>query len=280
MKLWQELNERQQYYLVAIYEVDQEQEREERRAWFSGRHTRPASEWRWIEYGTFYGEDSPLKRKIASFQLLDEGTGSTFDALERRGLIDRWYTQERRNGEAAHVSFLAIQITSQGRKLLRRALGLKRSKPLPAGILSEWQWSALSLLWENRPDGLLGDGHGWYGMVGPRTWQRLKTYKAAPLVETYKAWKQVVYHSSEQEWSESRPFYRMRLTAFGEHYYYEHWHEYHALYPDVAVLPPRMHSTEVVPLQLEEDIFPRDTHLPSAPLPKVSKTCGFDSEVT
>ena len=53
--MWEELNQRQQEYMKAIYEVDQEQEEHERGAWNRGGRPRPAREWRWMEYGTFYG---------------------------------------------------------------------------------------------------------------------------------------------------------------------------------------------------------------------------------
>src|SRR6266699_5063138 len=38
MTLWQELNERQQQYLKTVYEVDQEQEKDERSVWSRGEH--------------------------------------------------------------------------------------------------------------------------------------------------------------------------------------------------------------------------------------------------
>ncbi len=238
MNLWQELNERQQQYLVAIYEVDQEQEKDERSGWSRGEHPRPAREWRWIEYGIFYGEYSSLKMKLASLHLLDEGTGSTFEALERRGLIDCWYTQKRRNGEEIGESFLATQMTAKGRKLVRQALGVPREKPLPKGQLREWHWKAMGALWRNRPNGLPDAGHGWYGNISAKTWQRLKDYQTAALVETYKTWKQVEYQSSGHTWDESQPIYWIRLTTFGETYYRDNWRFYHDLYPEVDAPHP------------------------------------------
>ena len=82
---WADLNERQQEYMQAIYETDQEQEAEERGMWKRGGTPRPAKEWRWMEYGVFYGIGSTLYTKLYLRQLVDEGTGSTF-FVEKRGI--------------------------------------------------------------------------------------------------------------------------------------------------------------------------------------------------
>ena len=120
---WAGLNKRQQEYLQAVYEVDQEQEAGEGRAWTRGRQSLPAREWRWVEYGTFYGIHTLLKMKIFLRNLQDEETGSTFEALERRGLITCKYTWKRKNGEQVDERLLMVQITKEGRKLVRSATG-------------------------------------------------------------------------------------------------------------------------------------------------------------
>jgi hypothetical protein len=87
MPSWADLNERQQQYMQAIYETDQEQEADERGMWKRGGTPRPASVWRWMEYGVFDGVGSTLYTKLYLRKLIDEGTGSTFNALESRGFI-------------------------------------------------------------------------------------------------------------------------------------------------------------------------------------------------
>lgn len=47
---WDELNKRQQAYMQAIYEVDQETEANEKSVWSRGGRPRPAIEWRWMYY--------------------------------------------------------------------------------------------------------------------------------------------------------------------------------------------------------------------------------------
>jgi hypothetical protein len=80
---WQSLNKRQQAYLTAIYEVDQEQEAAERARAARFYHARPAEEWRWMLYATLaFTGDTPVKRRLRTVGLVDPGTGSTFEALD------------------------------------------------------------------------------------------------------------------------------------------------------------------------------------------------------
>ncbi len=69
---WDDLEERQQKYLQAVYEVNQEQEAEERGMW---------------KHGVFDGVGSTLYTKLYLRKLIDERTSSTFNALEKRGNI-------------------------------------------------------------------------------------------------------------------------------------------------------------------------------------------------
>ncbi len=82
---WADLNKRQQTYLQAVYEVDQTQEANVRWLGSQGRWvSTPASEWRWMPYNA---SGSALLRKIKDAGYVDQGTGSTSEALERRGLV-------------------------------------------------------------------------------------------------------------------------------------------------------------------------------------------------
>src|ERR1700720_3421238 len=55
-----------------------------------------ASEWRWLEYAEpvpILGRDgSPLWKRIKKLEPVDQGTGSTFNALADRGLVSvQWH---------------------------------------------------------------------------------------------------------------------------------------------------------------------------------------------
>ena len=83
------LNERQQQYLIAIYREDQAAEKYQKSCYLKGEKRLTADEWRWITYGVKETSTSLFRRinKIGR----DPGTGSTFQALQRRELIfTRW----------------------------------------------------------------------------------------------------------------------------------------------------------------------------------------------
>ena len=79
---WADLNERQQKYLTAIYQADQEVEAAEHSRWSRGGRPREASEWRWMLYVNLDGHDLPVKRHLVATQQISEGTGSTLEALD------------------------------------------------------------------------------------------------------------------------------------------------------------------------------------------------------
>jgi len=238
MPSWADLNERQREYMQAIYETDQEQEADERGAWTRGGRPRPAHEWRWMEYGVFNGVGSTLYTKLYLRKLIDEGTGSTFNALEARGLIKCKYTYKRRDSDRETLErFLMLQITKEGRALVRSATGAKAYRPGAPGVLKEWHWKAMVEAWKARPAGVQ-DENGYYGHIGWNTWLRLRDYKAGALVEEYSTWTQVQRNTHGQTWPESRPVAWIRLTPFGEEFYYEHWQRYRELYPDVDAPDP------------------------------------------
>jgi hypothetical protein len=91
-----------------------------------------------MEYGVFDGVSSTLYTKLYLRKLIDEGTGSTFNALESRGFITCKYTWKRRDGgREALERFLMLQITPAGRKLVRSATGAKAYQPGAPGILRQ-----------------------------------------------------------------------------------------------------------------------------------------------
>jgi hypothetical protein len=238
MPSWADLNERQQQYMQAIYETDQEQEADERGMWKRGGIPRPASVWRWMEYGVFDGVGSTLYMKLYLRKLVDEGTGSTFNALESRGFIKCKYTWKRRGSDREALErFLMLQLTKEGRALVRAATGAKAYRPGSPGVLKEWHWKAMATAWRTRPAGVQ-DENGYYGHIGWNTWLRLRDYKAGALVEEYRTGGPYLAHvgySVDIHW--------IRLTPFGEQYYCDNWQRYRELYPDVDAPAPDMEKS-------------------------------------
>jgi len=169
---WADLNKRQQHYLQAVYEVDQAQEANVKWLGSQGRwNNTPASEWRWMPYNA---SGAALLRKIQDAGYRDEGTGSTFAALERRGLVLCKYEPATLGGP-----ILFVQITRAGRKMVREALTIAPAKKLPVGTLKERHWRALCRAYVRGEQGLpydsnTGDG---FGYVSWNTCLRLRDYR-------------------------------------------------------------------------------------------------------
>ncbi len=116
MDMWGELNERQRHYLQAIYTVDQEKEREQayiRQIPRLRMGAPKASVWRWINYTPMVG--NARLHDLIGKHYIDSGTGSTFEALETRGLIECQHRKAARFGKYN----LYVKITKLGRKVVR-----------------------------------------------------------------------------------------------------------------------------------------------------------------
>lgn len=235
------LNERQRTYLQAIYRLDQEREADERGAWNRGQRVRPANEWRWIDYST---SESLLRFALQQAKLVDEGTGSTFDSLERRGLIAC-----RDARDELGVPLLFVHMTAKGRKLIRSLTGEQREKPLPPGTLREWHWKALVAAYQAGSAGLEKDSWG-YGRISWKTWLRLRDYRydrqEQPLIAEVQTWVQVRRQvftgkgppNTYEERTVTEWEYRLHLTPFGRTFYQQHWQHYRHLYPEVEAPEP------------------------------------------
>jgi DNA-binding PadR family transcriptional regulator len=216
--LWFQLNTRQQIYLRHIYQLDQETEQLYRHGWDPVRYgfPPPASEWRWILYGPTE-PPSQLYILLRRANLVDPGTGSTFEALASRGYITRKWEGP------VDEQILYVQITRQGRKLVRDALGLSTLPKKPPGQLTKSQWRCLSILRQAHRDGAKGaESHGVHYYKGQnlpwRSLLRLRDYKPEPLMREI----------TESAGGRSRYF--VQITEAGLRFYEQHKAEYEQLY--------------------------------------------------
>jgi hypothetical protein len=144
IEIWNQLNDRQKQYLKLIFQIDQEVEAYEKAAFSRGSWVRPASEWRWLEYGETAHGPTLLKRMFRSNKLIDPGTGSTFAALEQRNLIEvRSYGSKGAN-LGVSTARVEVKMTPHGRKVVRTAFGIQLEKKLPPGTLRDDQWQAFA----------------------------------------------------------------------------------------------------------------------------------------
>lgn len=142
-KIATELNARQRVYLLAVYAEDQLREARHR-----GPGSRPAAEWRPIEYGPVgtRGVKRPdafyLRRVLERDGLVDQGTGSTWSALASRKLLTESYAHtgwvDRRTSRP--ILSLLLRMTGDGRKVARILQGepltrSKTAKPLSLSAL-------------------------------------------------------------------------------------------------------------------------------------------------
>jgi len=111
---WDSLNNRQQQYMRIIYLTDQIQERNAKSLMRLEMRSIPADRWRWIEYADIYIGYTPFKKRLIDEGLVDQGTGSTFEALRDRGLILIKY----------HGA-VWVRMTTQGRALVRKQLRME-----------------------------------------------------------------------------------------------------------------------------------------------------------
>jgi hypothetical protein len=223
--LWATFNDRQRTYLQALYECDQTEEASRRQLAARGHWSSvKASEWRWQMYGPV-APPSALYTALRSADLVDPGTGATWQALEDRKLVQCRYVSD-----PFGVQLLQVQITPLGRKVVRAATGEQpKSKP-PKGQLRPRQWAALARLYA------AGDGGIWseemmYGRGGfdwTQTLLRLRDYKPTPLMEEYPT-----PYQDNGDGTYKAPEDRLRITPFGRAYYAREWQRYRELYPDI-----------------------------------------------
>jgi hypothetical protein len=162
---------------------------------------------------------------------MDEGTGATWQALERRGLIKTRYVG---HPLAHRASLLEVQVTPLGRRVLRAAEPKLKRTRRPPGILTEWQWRALVRVAAAMPEGLRYELGGYPG-IGDTTLRRLAEGRDGGLVEEVDA-------TTGQRppygflWTSTNR--ALRLTDRGRAYYAQHHARYRERYPDVAAPAP------------------------------------------
>ena len=217
LSIWNQLNARQQKYLALIYKADQSAEQFEKASWKNGRERRPASVWRWLFYGDINDRPSPLKSRLLNAGLVDQGTGSTLEALESRSLIEC-------DGK---VPELYIKATRLCRKVVRVGTDqpVVRATRTPKGMLSKKAWQALILIGKAGKEGFALDGWSQYTQgIHLNVWKHLQQQEP-PLTQGYDR----LYH-----------------TVFGVLFYIRNYEKYRAVYPDIEAPEPKNNVDNIV----------------------------------
>jgi hypothetical protein len=228
---WESLNARQRFYLEAIFDEDQRTEANFRWLKAMGLDTTPASVWRWLPYNTG-GE--VLQKKFEAHGMRDEGTGATLEALKKRRLVLLNYAPG-----SHRTPIIYIQITKQGRALVRKAFGLQAPKTVP-GTLREWHWRALAYAYQQGEQGI----EQWPRGIGDRTVRRLEEYKiegeVKPLIEWGERACEPYLRRNWPGFDDVQATTRAirKISAFGRQYYRENWVHYKELYPGIHAPEP------------------------------------------
>ncbi|XTZ13894.1 hypothetical protein ACQSSU_20570 [Micromonospora echinospora] len=237
---WAGLNERQRLYLSAIYDADQEREQEIAGKRFDRMPVPPAAEWRQLRFSL------KLPRELFGYTTIqdvlraagehDSGAGATLAALERRGLV------KVRRGLAdlgiMVVECVYVTLTTPGRAAARAGRQETRPAKKPTGLLAEWLWESLAVLYRADDTGVLYGHHGSHlprGHVerGP-SWNallRLRDHRDGPFMEEFQPGWNGPGIGPGHEW-------RARITSAGRRHYELHHACYRELYPETTVVDP------------------------------------------
>ncbi len=209
------LNERQQTWLLVIYEHDQQAEDANSASWVKGqRDSQPASVWRWLEYGLvnfqLADRNGELQSALRHAKVWDQGAGATIAVLVERGLIETRYT------EVGIGHRLWMKLTRTGRAAAR-AGGANDTAPRrtrATGQVTKAVWSMLAAVRQAGDQGLERMVSG--------AWQALSERDPALIsLDDKRSLRTTI-----------------RLTAAGLAHYRDHWHAYAKLYPGIDAPHP------------------------------------------
>lgn len=219
-----DLNPRQRAYLLALYRRDQEAEQNNKMSRLRGWETRPASEWRWIEYGPrelpkLLNYDPELRVDLGTQGLVDQGAGATWTALADRGLVLREWRPINLGRWRGQTLF--VQLTRQGRALARQLTGesaLKKSKELSIGA-----WRVLAFAYERFP------ATAWIYDA----WHNVNLRPPEPIIVSGLGKKLLKLGFVAGYWD------NFTLTDAGREFYEREYAHYTQLYPKVKAVNPQ-----------------------------------------
>ncbi|MFB7618598.1 helix-turn-helix domain-containing protein [Kitasatospora sp. NPDC056181] len=231
-RAWNDLNDRQRLYLVAVYREDQAAQAKAQAVRAAFGDPGPAQEWRKLPFTikaapalTGY---TALQDRLREDNALDAGAGSTLAALHRRELIDMSEDQVEvfPLGGATRV---LVSLTRAGRACARAGLDEQRPATTPKDMLSEWLWKNLVKVASAGPDGLAEDG----------LWGKSKFYLGTGFRPGRKAVSRGYIDSVPvRDGGGPQSYvveYRWRLTDAGRAHIAQYVDGYRELYPDVEL---------------------------------------------
>ncbi|HRH40115.1 MAG TPA: hypothetical protein PKY82_00625 [Pyrinomonadaceae bacterium] len=180
------LTKKQLQVLEIIFSIDQDRESEENGKyfnWLDGEKARPAAEWRWIIYGLPTIFRTELFDKLSSLNLTNQGLGRIFSTLKEKNLI----LAENRSVQTTlgKIMMPSVQMTTIGRKYLRKRLGLTKEKSeSKAKYFPEWMWQILDRLYQSNE--LPQDENREYAGISWKIWLRFKFFRQGAIVKEFR----------------------------------------------------------------------------------------------
>lgn len=151
---WRQLNERQQEYMRILYSHETNREKIYLSRNNSQSELRKGGEWRWMPHNTIAG----IGDSLDNAGIRDQGTGSTYKALETRGYIETRITKQHTPGWG-WWDLLEVRLTTAGRSLAKQ---VKASETPVDDVLDELRRKAYGKIrsaghditfdWEPDPD--------------------------------------------------------------------------------------------------------------------------------
>ncbi|MDP9766105.1 hypothetical protein [Deinococcus enclensis] len=234
-----ELNDRQRKYLLAALEVDQHNERWHKLAFQRGdfdESRRPASDWRAMPFGVLHGMGGPVPTMLRTeCGGADEGSGATWAALARRGLL---HVQDRATYRHPDQPLPHITLTPAGRKYARELKG-ETPTTRPKGGLSRATWKALAAGYQAGEQGLWDErGGSWYGGVSWDVWLMLLRFRGSRprWFEETSRW--LTEEERQTSFSLSGRVHGVKITDDGRYKYEQVWAVNHQLHPDIDAPQP------------------------------------------
>jgi hypothetical protein len=251
---WDALNGRQRTYLRVIFAHDQaaEQAARSRGAYAP---SRPAEEWRWLEYGVkkplVSKSRSAMQRDLEQAGVLDQGAGSTLAVLRRHDLVLLKETEELVLGLLVPV--LWVRLTTLGRAAARAGLDLAPPVRTPKGLLTRGLWGMVVRFYQAGDEGLV-DWVELYDFDGSRIprerhappWDVLVwlAHRDEPLVESFKKVDETRPWEDHHRQTRYPAQTRYRLTVAGRAHYERHWACYAELYPGIDAAAPAVPAAD------------------------------------
>ncbi|MER5322266.1 hypothetical protein [Streptosporangium roseum] len=237
---WAALNERQRLYLTAIYNADQAAERNAKGNARNWGPRPPASQWRWLMFSIKASAKlvgyTTIQSTLRAGGEHDQGAGSSLSALERRKLIEVTYDKVMLG--PFMVDCVKVKLTAPGRAAARAGLGVRAPSTPPPGMMTEWPWETLAVLYRAGSGGMLMSATSWRDAEKAGQADRTPSWNGLLLLRDRPDGEYMEEFRPPPTPENQFPGGRVRITEQGRTHYLKHLACYRELHPSVEADDP------------------------------------------